>query len=59
MSDILWTAGDLVKFSSRKMRWSCLCFGGINGSEGEDKDRLEVERLVRKLLKYLGKHNEG
>lgn len=33
--------------------------GMINRSEGESRDRLKVERPVRKLLKYLGKNSEG
>lgn len=32
--------------------------GRENRSEGESKNRLKVERLVRKLLKYLGKNRE-
>ena len=34
-------------------------WGEINESEGESKDRLKAKRLVRKLLKYLWKNNEG
>lgn len=33
--------------------------GRINRSEGESKDRLKAERLVRKLLKYIEKNRES